>query len=48
LNSIKLLQISEQFEMMPGQEVDLEQFVKIMKDTSLSDRPEFITEMVDS
>lgn len=37
--------------MMPGQEVDLEQFVKIMKevlkDTSLSDRPEFITEMVD-
>ena len=51
LNSVKLLQISEQFEMMPGQEVDLDQFVKIMtevlKDTKLFGRSDFITELVD-
>lgn len=37
--------------MMPGQQVDLDQFVIIMKevlkDTILSDRIEFISEMVD-
>jgi len=37
--------------MMPGQEVDLDQFVKIMKevlkDTVLFDREEFISELVD-
>ena len=51
LNSIKLLQVSELFEMMPGEEVDLDQFVKIMvevlSDTCLSSREEFITELVD-
>jgi len=30
LKSVSLLQVAEQFEMMPGQEVDLDQFVKIM------------------
>ena len=37
--------------MMPGEEVDLDQFVKIMvevlNDTCLSGREEFITELVD-
>jgi hypothetical protein len=37
--------------MMPGELVDLDQFVKIMKevlfDTSLKDREEFISELVD-
>lgn len=37
--------------MMPGEEVDLDQFVKIMvevlSDTCLSSREEFITELVD-
>lgn len=51
LNSIKLLQISEHFEMLPQEEVDLDQFVKIMrevlKDTMLYDREEFINELVD-
>ena len=51
MNSIKLLQISEQFEMMPGEEVDLDQFVKIMKevlkDTVLCERDEFISELRD-
>jgi len=51
LNSIKLLAIAEQFEMMPGEEVDLDQFVMIMKevlkDTVLYTREEFITELVD-
>lgn len=51
LNSIKLLQISEHFEMLPQEEADLEQFVKIMrevlKNTKLHDRPEFVSELVD-
>ena len=51
LNQIKLLQISEHFELIPGEEVDLDQFVKIMtevlKDSALSDRVDFISALVD-
>lgn len=51
LSQIKLLQISEHFELIPGQEVDLDQFVKIMqtvlRDSELSDRVDFISELVD-
>lgn len=45
LNSIKLLTISEQFDLYPGEEVDLEQFVKIMEnvlaESQLSSREDF-------
>jgi len=48
---MKLLQVSEHFEMIPGEEVDLYQFVKIMeevfRDTKLSERAEFRNELVD-
>ena len=51
LTSIKLLQLSEQFELMPGEEVDVEQFVKLMqellKDSQLVDNEEFVTVLVD-
>jgi hypothetical protein len=51
LSQIKLLQISEHFELIPQQEVDLDQFVKIMqtvlRDSELSDRVDFISELVD-
>lgn len=51
LNSVKLLEISKQFDMMPSEEVDLEDFVRIMKevlhDTSLIDRDEFLSDLVD-
>ena len=51
LNSSKLLLISDQFERMPDEAVDIEQFVQIMgevlKDTVLSDREEFKTDLVD-
>ena len=52
LNSIKLLQLKEQFELMPGECVDVEQFVKLM-DTLLEDSnlarndEEFVTVLVD-
>jgi hypothetical protein len=46
LNSIKLLAISEAFEKFPNEAVDVDQFVKIMKevleDTKLTNREEFI------
>lgn len=46
LNSIKLLAISEKFEFFPNESVDVDQFVKIMKevleDTKLTTREEFI------
>ena len=45
LNSIKLLTISDQFDLYPGEEVDLEQFVKIMEnvlaESQLSSREDF-------
>jgi Ca2+-binding EF-hand superfamily protein len=48
---MKLLQISEQFGMMPAQRVDLHQFVVIMQevlhDTELTKREEIISELVD-
>jgi hypothetical protein len=51
LNSIKLLAISEAFEKFPNEQVDLDQFVKIMKevleDTKLTTRDEFISDLVD-
>lgn len=51
LNSIKLLQISEHFDILPNEEADLDQFVKIMlevlKGTSLDERLEFISDLVD-
>ena len=43
--------MAEQFEIMPGEEVDIEQFVRIMqellKDSMMVDRPEFVTDLVD-
>ena len=46
LNSLKLLAIAKQIELYPGEEVDLTQFVAIMKsvlsDSSLSSRDDFI------
>ena len=51
LNSIKLLAVSEAFEAYNDQKVDVDQFVKIMKqvleDTSLSKREEFVSDLVD-
>lgn len=51
LNSMKLLSISEAFDRFPKGWVDLDHFVNIMKDilsdTSLIDRPEFVSELVD-
>lgn len=51
LNSLKLLAISKQIEIYPGQEVDLSQFVSIMKTillgTTLSIRDDFIQSLVD-
>ena len=51
MTSYKLLQLSEQFELMPGEEVDLEQFVKIMKEllksSKIVEKEEFVTVIVD-
>lgn len=51
LNSLKLLAISKQIEFYPNEEVDLTQFVDIMKsvlaDTKLSNRDDFIQSLVD-
>jgi len=51
LNSIKLLAVSEAFEAYPNMRVDVDQFVKILKqvleDTSLSKREEFVSDLVD-
>ncbi len=51
MNSIKLLAVSEAFEAYPNMQVDVDQFVKIMKqvleDTSLSKREEFVQDLVD-
>ena len=48
---MKLLAISECFEKYPLERVDVEQFVKIMKevldDTMLSKRGEFVSDLVD-
>jgi hypothetical protein len=46
LNSLKLLAISKQIELYPNEEVDLTQFVSIMKsvlnETKLSVRDDFV------
>ena len=51
LNSIKMLAVSEAFEAYPFQRVDVDQFVKILKqvleDSSLSKREEFVSDLVD-
>jgi len=51
LNSMKLLQISEAFEHYPNEQVDVDQFVKIMndvlEDTKLTGREEFVSDLVD-
>ena len=51
LNSIKLLAISEAFEKFPNEAVDVDHFVKIMKeileDTKLTTREEFVGDLVD-
>ena len=51
LNSVKLLSISEAFEKFPNESVDVDQFVKIMKeileDTKLTTREEFVSDLVD-
>lgn len=51
LNSLKLLAISKQIDLYPNEEVDLTQFVNIMKtvleDTKLSERDDFIQSLVD-
>ena len=51
LNSLKLLAISKQIELFPNKEVDLTQFVNLMKavleDTKLSTRDDFIQSLVD-
>lgn len=51
LNSLKLLAIAKQIELYPGEEVDLTQFVTIMKtvlsDSALSIRDDFIQSLVD-
>ena len=51
LNSLKLLAISKQIELYPNEEVDLTQFVNLMKvvldDTKLSLRDDFIQSLVD-
>lgn len=51
LNSIKMLAVSDAFETYPDERVDLDQFVKIMKqvldDTSLVKRLEFVSDLVD-
>jgi hypothetical protein len=51
LNSLKLLAISKQIEIYPNEEVDLSQFVALMKnvldDTKLSTRDDFIQSLVD-
>ena len=51
LNSLKLLAIAKQIELYPAEEVDLTQFVTIMKtvlfESSLSGRDDFIQSLVD-
>ncbi len=51
LNSMKLLAISEAFEKFPNEQVDLDQFIQIMKevleDTKLTEREEFVSDLVD-
>jgi len=51
LNSMKLLQVAEAFERYPSSQVDVDQFVKIMKeqlgDTKLTEREEFVSDLVD-
>jgi hypothetical protein len=51
LNSIKLLAISEQFNMYPDQNVTVEEFIEIMtkslSDSRISDRDDFVEQLVD-
>lgn len=51
LNSIKLLAVSEAFEAYPNQRVDVDQFVKIMKqvleDSRLVKKDDFVSNLVD-
>jgi hypothetical protein len=51
LNSIKLLAVSEAFEAYPNQQVDVDQFVKIMKqvleDSRLVKKEDFVSNLVD-
>ena len=51
ISSMELLAISEQFDYYPGEELDLDQFVKVMKevmhDNALCKREDFIQQLVD-
>ena len=51
LNSIKLLAISEQFNSYPDQNVTVEEFIEIMTkslaDSRISDRDDFVEQLVD-
>ena len=51
ISSMDLLAISEQFDYYPGEELDLQQFVKVMKDVMhdnpLCHREDFIQQLVD-
>lgn len=51
LNSIKLLQIAEQFNMYPDQTVTIEEFIEIMtealRDSAIRDNDNFIQQLVD-
>ena len=51
ISSMELLNIAEKFDQYPGEELDLEQFVNIMKqvigDCALSRREDFIQQLVD-
>lgn len=51
ISSMELLNIAEKFDQYPGEELDLEQFVNIMKeaigDTPMSRREDFIQQLVD-
>ena len=51
ISSMELLAISEQFDYYPGEELDLDQFVKVMKevmhDNPLCKREDFIQQLVD-
>ena len=51
INSNELLNIADKFDQYPGEEIDLEQFVKIMhaelSDTGVAKRDDFIEQLVD-
>ena len=51
INSAELLEIADKFDQYPGEEVDLEQFVKIMHgelaDTPVARREDFVEQLVD-